>query len=288
MAPRDVKVAPLYTGTLFHTVSPILILVFYMNYVIIIPTNGHVQGCSLCLLPCAGSPRTRRKAFSLGKKHLSDSMALYLAEIYRLDGEKHYVASSDLADELHVSSAAVSRMAERLHDAGFVERIPYKGIRLTPDGVRQGLRMIRSHRLAEVFLVRVMEYGWHEAHDMADRLALAADDDFVTRMDEKAGFPRRCPHGEPIPSLNGVMPEIEDIPMPDMEQGEQGSISRVKVREEDKLLYLEELGLVPEAWFRIEAKVPFDGPIRLQLTDREIVVGRELSQQLRVLRADPS
>jgi DtxR family Mn-dependent transcriptional regulator len=215
-------------------------------------------------------------------------MALYLAEIYRLGGEEQYVASSDLADELHVSSAAVSRMADRLHDAGYVERIPYRGVRLTPQGVRQGLRMIRGHRLAEVFLVRVMEYGWHEAHDMADRLALAADEDFVSRMDEKAGYPRRCPHGEPIPSADGVMPKIEDFPLPDMRQGEQGAISRVKVREEDKLIYLKEVGLVPEARFRVEAKVPFDGPIRLRLVDDEIVVGSELARQLLVLRADPA
>jgi DtxR family Mn-dependent transcriptional regulator len=223
----------------------------------------------------------------LGEAQLSDSMALYLAEIYRLGGKGDIVASSDLAEELHVSSAAVSRMADRLHDAGYVERIPYRGVRLTPQGVRQGLRMIRSHRLAEVFLVRVMAYGWHEAHDMADRLALASDEKFVSRMDAMAGYPRRCPHGEPIPSADGVMPEIDDFPMPDLQQGEQGTISRVKVREEDKLIYLQDVGLVPEAWFRIEAKVPFEGPIRLQLDDMEIVVGRELSRQLRVMRAGP-
>jgi DtxR family Mn-dependent transcriptional regulator len=213
-------------------------------------------------------------------------MALYLAEMYRLGGEADFVASSALADVLEVSSPAVSRMADRLHELGLVERIPYKGIRLTSDGVREGLRVIRSHRLAEAFLVRVMDYGWHEAHDMADALALAADDAFITRMDAKAGHPTRCPHGEPIPTADGVMPELDDVPLTELHQGDESRISRVKVRAEEKLIYLEQVGLVPEAWLKVVSRAPFDGPIGLRLEGREVVVGWELSQQLRVQRVE--
>lgn len=213
-------------------------------------------------------------------------MALYLAEMYRLGGEDDYVASSALADELDVSSPAVSRMADRLHELGLVERIPYKGIRLTPDGVREGLRVIRGHRLAEAFLVRVMDYGWHEAHDMADALALAADDAFITRMDAKAGHPTRCPHGEPIPTLEGLMPELDDVPLTELHRGDESSISRVKVREEEKLIYLEQVGLVPEAWLRVVSRAPFDGPIGVLLEGGEVVVGWELAQKLRVQRVE--
>lgn len=209
---------------------------------------------------------------------------MYLAETYRLGGENEYVASSALAKELRVSSPAVSRMADRLHILGLVERIPYKGIRLTPDGLREGLRTIRSHRLAEAFLVRVMDYGWHEAHAMADALALAADEAFVLRMDEKAGHPTRCPHGEPIPTPEGVMPVLDDVPLTELEQGAEGVISRVKVREEEKLIYLEQVGLVPDAWIRVGSRTPFDGPIGLRLEDKDLVVGSELAQGLRVLR----
>jgi len=176
-------------------------------------------------------------------------------------------------------------MFRRLETRGLVDREPYKGVRLTSNGELEALREIRSHRLSEAFLVRVMGYGWHEAHDLADRLAEIGDDDFANRMEENAGFPTRCPHGEPIPSREGVMPEINDQPLTELEDKDRGVNSRVRIRDPERLQNLAEEGLVPETPFHIAAKAHFGGPIRVGLGDREVVLGTEIASRLYVERA---
>lgn len=215
--------------------------------------------------------------------------AAYLAELLRLGGEAREVSTSELARALGVSAPAVVKMMARLESAGLITRTPYKGSRLTRSGRVQGILGLRSHRLSEAFLVRVMGYGWHEAHDLADAIAAIADEAFVNRMEEKAGYPRRCPHGEPIPDREGRMPAIEDRPLVEAEAGEEVAISRVRTRDPEVLQYLERLGLVPSARIRIAAKAPFAGPVRIEVQGDEQVLGSELARAVYVeagLQAD--
>lgn len=216
---------------------------------------------------------------------VSSSMAHYLGALYRLGGSQSHVSASAVALEAEVSTPAATRMFRRLEARGLVDREPYKGVRLTSKGELEALREIRSHRLSEAFLVRVMGYGWHEAHDLADRLAEIGDDDFSDRMEKQAGFPTRCPHGEPIPSREGVMPEVNDQPLTELKDKDRGVISRVRIRDPERLQYLAGEGLVPETHFEVAAKAPFGGPIRLALSDREVVVGAEIASRLYVERS---
>ncbi len=213
---------------------------------------------------------------------VSSSMAHYLGVLYRLGGSSENVSASAVAEGAEVSAPAAARMFRRLETRGLVDREPYKGVRLTSTGETEALREIRSHRLSEAFLVRVMGYGWHEAHELADRLGEIGDDDFVDRMEEKAGFPTRCPHGEPIPSRAGVMPEIHDQPLTDLEHQDRGVISRVRIRDPERLKYLAGEGLIPKTHFQVVAKAPFGGPIRLGLNEREVVLGTEIATRLYV------
>lgn len=215
---------------------------------------------------------------------VSPVMSHYLGELYRLGGADQLISPSDLAEVMGVSPPAASRMMERLEGRELVERVLFQGVRLSKAGCLEALREIRYHRLSEAFLVRVMDYGWHEAHDMADSLAKVADPEFVERMDRKAGFPKRCPHGEPIPTAAGEMPRLEDVPLTDLEVGEEASISRVKIREDEKLIYLAKIGLVPEANVRIMGRAPFAGPLRVAIGKREEVLGVDLAAQIRVER----
>ena len=160
----------------------------------------------------------------------SAAMQDYLAEAYRLayyqNGDP-YISTSALAEVMHVSAPAVTRMVQRLKEAGYLEHEPYRGVFLTPAGEREALTNIRRHRLVEVFLVNVMQFGWHEVHDQADDLGVAVSDAVVERMERMAGFPRRCPHGEPIPTAEGRMPRVHDAPLSEAEPGSDLVISRV-------------------------------------------------------------
>src|SRR5690606_15879279 len=220
---------------------------------------------------------------------LSNAMQEYLAEAYRLvyyqDGDP-YVSTSALADVMNVSAPAVTRMVQRLKQAGYLEHEPYKGICLTPAGEREALQNIRRHRLVECILLNVMRFRWDEVHDAADELGAVVSEVVVDRMDKMAGHPRRCPHGEPIPTKDGHMPRLHDYPLNEAQPGEEYAISRVNSHDEEKLRYFEELGLKPGTRFRLIARAPFNGPIQLQLTDDTVLLGHELAGVLRVCTED--
>ena len=219
----------------------------------------------------------------------SAAMQDYLAEAYRLayyqNGEP-YISTSALADVMHVSAPAVTRMVQRLKEAGYLEHEPYRGVYLTPAGEREALSNIRRHRLVEVFLVKVMQFGWHEVHDQADELGVAVSDEVVERMERMAGFPRRCPHGEPIPTAEGRMPRVHDAPLNEAKPGSDLILSRVATHDMDKLAYLGELGLKPGRRFTLISRAPFSGPLQLQLDDKTQMIGHELAGVLRVCPPD--
>lgn len=216
---------------------------------------------------------------------VSPAMQDYLAEAYRLayyqNGESS-VSTSDLAKVLDVTAPAVTRMVQRLEAEGYLEHQRYQGIKLTPVGEREALLNIRRHRLVERFLTDVMKFGWHEVHDDADELGAVVSDDLVARMEQMAGFPKRCPHGEPIPSADGKMPRVRDYPLNECQAGADLVISRVNTHDSDKLQYLDSLGLIPGARFHLLERAPFNGPLQLRVGEGIRVIGHELAGVLRV------
>ncbi|MDX2137353.1 MAG: metal-dependent transcriptional regulator [Chloroflexota bacterium] len=215
----------------------------------------------------------------------TDSMQEYLAEAYRIayaNPDQPYISTSALADVLHVSAPAVTRMVQRLKDAGYLEHSRYRGIVLTSEGEREALANIRKHRLVEAFLVNVMQFQWHEVHDEADHLGAGVSDVIVERMAKLAGNPRRCPHGEPIPTPDGVMPRIHDIPLSEAETGQEYVISRVNSHDGERLAYLGQLGLKPGRRFTLVSSAPFNGPLTLDLDGESAMIGYELAGAMRV------
>ena len=221
---------------------------------------------------------------------LSAAMQEYLAEAYRLAyyqvASNGVVSTSDLAQMMRVTDAATSKMIKRLAEEGYVKRQPYQGIHLTPKGEHAALMNIRRHRLVERFLVDVMQFGWHEVHDDADELGAVVSDWVVDRMEQLAGYPRRCPHGEPIPSADGKMPRVVDYPLNEIGVGRTVVISRVNTHEADKLAYIGSLGLLPGTRLTLVERAPFHGPLQLDVNGVLCVVGYELAGVMRVCSED--
>lgn len=208
------------------------------------------------------------------------AMRRYAAEIFRLQQDAPYVGLSELSESVKASLQAVSRMAARMKDMQYLEHEPYRGVRLTPKGEHVAMPALRRHRLVEVFLVRVMKYGWDEAHDLSDTFELGIDDHIEDRLDEITGHPTRCPHGEPIPTKDGVMPVLNDVPLIDVPSGSDCVVSRVRTHDMEKLKYIGELGLVPGIPFHLLSCAPFKGPLRLQMSPQDHVIGYELAASL--------
>jgi len=207
----------------------------------------------------------------------------YLAEIYRLEMEHDAVTMPTVADVLEISVQAVSRMIRQLAEDGWLEHEPYRGVRLTPAGQQVALQAIRRHRIVEVFFVRVMKFGWDAVHDMIEPLEGGISDVVLERMFELTGQPTHCPHGEPIPTRDGVMPRVDDGPLSQVAPGTASRVSRVRTHDPEKLRYLAELGMIPDAPITVMGHGRFEGPVRVLLGGQEQLLGFELASQIFIL-----
>lgn len=141
-----------------------------------------------------------------GKK-LTVSKEDYLKAIWSLSERslkgKSEAATKDLAETLQVSPPAVSRMLKRMEVQSLVSHTPYYGVRLTEKGREVALKVVRRHRLLELFLWKVLKYDEDSVHDEAERLEHHISEEFEMKIDALLGFPKECPHGSPIPSRSG-------------------------------------------------------------------------------------
>ena len=165
-------------------------------------------------------------------------MQRYAAEIYRLQQDNEQVSLSLLSSHVEASAQAISTMVKRLNKNGYLVHEPYRGVRLTTSGEKITMPALRRHRLTEVFLVKVMKYDWASAHELSDVFERGVNDELEDRMDELAGHPTRCPHGEPIPSKDGVMPKVVDMPLVDVPSGSDCVVSRVRTHNMEELHYI--------------------------------------------------
>jgi len=208
------------------------------------------------------------------------AMQRYAAEIFRLQQDAPFVGLNELAESANSSMQATARMVGRMKKLDYLDHELYRGVRLTKKGEQIAMPALRRHRLVEVFLVKVMKYGWDEAHELSDTFALGVNDIVEDRIDEITNRPTRCPHGEPIPSKDGVMPVVKDVLLLDVPSGSDCVISRVRTHDMEKLKYFAELGLVPGAPFHLFSCAPFKGPLRLQMKPQDHLIGYELAGAL--------
>lgn len=213
---------------------------------------------------------------------VSAAMRRYAAEVFRLQQDHEQVSLSLLCVHVDASAQAVSTMVKRLTRNGFLVHEPYRGVRLTEAGEKIAMPALRRHRLTEVFLVRIMKYDWASAHELSDVFERGVNDELEDRMDELAGHPTRCPHGEPIPSKDGIMPVVKDEPLVNVPSGSDCIVSRVRTHDPGKLRYIAELGLIPGVPFHLLSCAPYQGPLRLQMKPHDHIIGFELSQSIRV------
>ncbi len=211
---------------------------------------------------------------------VSPAMRRYAAEIYRLQQDNEQVSLSLLSSYVESSAQAISTMVKRLHKNGYLVHEPYRGVRLTSEGEKIAMPALRRHRLTEVFLVKIMKYDWASAHELSDVFERGVNDELEDRMDELAGHPTRCPHGEPIPSKDGVIPVVKDEPLVNVPSGSDCVVSRVRTHEAGKLRYIAELGLTPGTAFHLLSCAPYQGPLRLQMKAQDHIIGHEISKSI--------
>lgn len=212
------------------------------------------------------------------------SMAVedYLKTIYSLSKRDQAASTSAIADWLGIAAGSVTGMLKRLAEQQLVEHVPYYGARLTDRGEREAVRLIRRHRVLELFLVQVLGYTWDRVHEEADRLEHAATDELINRMAKALGEPALDPHGAPIPSSEGRFIESHYPTLGEMTVGTRGVLRRVQDENAAALRYLAELELVPGVELQLLERAPFNGPLKVRVGGQERFLGAELAHSLEV------
>jgi DtxR family transcriptional regulator, Mn-dependent transcriptional regulator len=199
------------------------------------------------------------------KPIVSSTAEDYLKAVLKLEDMKEKASTSKVARRLDVSDGTVTDMLRKLQSAGLLEYTPYYGATLTPRGRAIAVRILRRHRLIELFLHQIMGYGWEQVHDEAERLEHAVSDFFVERIDALMNHPAKDPHGEVIPDAQGFREPEDDLCLASLGPGVY-TIRKVTSSNRELLAYLEKESLLPGRSFNLVDRAPFDGPLKLLLT----------------------
>jgi len=218
-------------------------------------------------------------------EEVSATLEEYLETIYRLQGGDGAAKTGDLAKQLNVALGTVTNTVESMERHNLVLHEPYKGVRLTAKGRKRALDVIRRHRLSERFLTDILRIEWGKSHDVACKLEHAiGNKDILGPLDAVLGYPKTCPHGNPIPLESGRIVEEESELLADLKQGEGGVITKITDERRDMLQYLATLGLVPGTPVSIEEKAPFNGPIMIKVMNASYALGRNIASVIWVKR----
>jgi len=214
---------------------------------------------------------------------LSRSVEDYLKAIYQLGDRAESVSTNEIAERLSVAAASVTAMVKRLAESGHVEHEPYRGVRLTNEGKRAALAVIRRHRILETYLITKLGYDWAGVHDEAERLEHAVSDELVERMAFALGNPMYDPHGAPIPTRDGKIERPSLVPLSALDVNQAATLRQVGDDDSERLRYLKSIGLTPMVPLSVIDRKPFGGPITIRIgapETRDQVIGPELAECL--------
>lgn len=207
----------------------------------------------------------------------------YAKAIYSLTSRGAESASTTaLASRLGLTPGSVSAMLRRLAEAGLVEHVPYRGVRLTAEGERVAMAVLRRHRLLEVFLAEMLDMPWERVHDEAETLEHALSADLAELIARKLGDPTVDPHGDPIPARDGTIEETATVSVTQLEPGEHARLVRVSDSDPAMLAHLSSLGLTVGRELELVERQPFDGPCVVRFEGRTYPLGIALARAMRV------
>lgn len=209
----------------------------------------------------------------------SESVEDYLKVIYKLQ-QFNAAGTNDIARALSVAPASVTGMIRRLADNGLAKYSPHKGVTLTEAGEKIALEIVRHHRLLELYLAEALGYSIDKVHDEAEKLEHHISEDFEERIALILGDPTHDPHGDPIPTKDGEIPEQFNRPLTETQEGEVLVIRRVSDENQELLRFLISLGLVPKTQIEVVARAPFNGPFTIKIGDRTEFVWKEVAERI--------
>ena len=199
----------------------------------------------------------------------SSTVENYLKAIYHgqalLAKDARLVSMGQVAAALNVTPGTATTMVKALAEAGLAEYEPYSGVRLTAAGEKLAARVLRRHRLVELFLVQVMGMSWDEVHEEAEQLEHVVSDRLIERIDRMLGRPTHDPHGDPIPTAEGTIAPGHHDSLLTCPIGTPLRVTRVSDQDPAFLRFIESNGLKPGQGIEVESRDPAADSVRLRV-----------------------
>jgi DtxR family Mn-dependent transcriptional regulator len=208
----------------------------------------------------------------------------YVKSIYQISAGQEWqpAATGKLAEALGVSPGTVTSMLKTLSESGLAEYAPYEGARLTEAGRTLALRVLRRHRLIELFLVRTLHLTWDEVHEEAENMEHAVSDLLVDRIDAFLGCPATDPHGDPIPKADGTVAGSTGRCLSELQVGSPFRVVRVIDQSPEFLRYLTETGLQLDAAGTVVANRLESGTITVNVAGHQTTLAHSVADRLLV------
>jgi DtxR family Mn-dependent transcriptional regulator len=205
----------------------------------------------------------------------SSAVQDYLKAIHALGGAERRVKPVDIAERLHVRAPSVTGMLKRLADADWIDYEPGYGARLTPQGIAEARRVIRRHRLVELFLTRVLGLDWSEVDAEAEALEHAISPRLEQALAAHLGEPLEDPHGHLIPTAEGAMASRNLRKLSEFHGGQKALIREVQDDNPERLRHWQTLGLVPGTIVTFLRYQPLDGLFEIEVRGQRLTMGSE-------------
>lgn len=197
--------------------------------------------------------------------NLSKAEEDYIKAIYRLQQQSGQVNTNAVAQELNTKPASVTDMLKKLKQKKLLHYEPYQEFKLSAEGRKIALGIVRRHRLWEFFLVEKLRLGWDEVHDIAELLEHIASPRLIDKLDEFLGFPETDPHGDPIPDVNGKMKVLPRISLSLLPLNTAAEVCSVGNQSTEMLELLQHLHIRIGTRLEVKRRFDFDGSAEIKI-----------------------
>jgi len=205
----------------------------------------------------------------------------YLKCIYSLEMEHGEEVSTNLiAGKIRTKASSVTDMLKKLAAKDLVVYKKYQGVKLTANGRKAALRVVRKHRLWECFLVQKLDFKWDEVHEIAEQLEHIESDILIDKLDAFLRFPKTDPHGDPIPDKHGRMVINKTVNVLDMKIGASGILTGVKDSSGPFLKYLNKKNLALGDKIKVIDIEPYDQSVHIETRTHRLVISNNVAENL--------
>lgn len=205
----------------------------------------------------------------------------YLKAIFSLSATQSCaVSTNSIAERLNTKASSVTDMIKKLSDKKWVDYVKYQGVFLTKEGRRIAVRIIRKHRLWEVFLVKHLDFTWDEVHEVAEQLEHVKSEKLIRQLDVYLEHPTHDPHGDPIPDQQGNMVYHKELMMSALSRGDKCTVVGVKDSSAVFLKYLDRSGIQLGTSIEVLAKEKFDQSMQILFRGEKTNISHQISKNL--------